>query len=139
MPYVFFWSLMLLILLIGVFIGNSKTDINVHDTYFVVSALDLSMLIAANFFFIGWAYYTLMKLRFYLFPWLNKMHQLGTLIGALGFSYAMHHQVQLLTQSQNPYFDSLSVSLFFFILIMAQLLFPINVFAGLIKKGFKRS
>ena len=58
-------------------------DINVHDTYFVFSQIDLTILISILFGIIGLGYWIMLKTNRKLSKWLNLIHITLTFGGIL--------------------------------------------------------
>ncbi|WP_378182987.1 hypothetical protein [Aquimarina sp. SS2-1] len=80
-PYIIFWSLIPILLIYGFSFGEKTMDINVHDTYFVISITHVFNLISLFFVVIGLVYYTINKLNTKRRPLLTIIHLLGTLGG----------------------------------------------------------
>lgn len=60
--YYLFWFVALLILIIGLFSNeNSVLDLNIHDTYFVISDYHVSILLFTCYFIMGIGYWLVQK------------------------------------------------------------------------------
>lgn len=64
-PHIYFWITALITFLVSLFYSNSNAviDINVHDTYYVISKFDLTLLIAFAFLVIGLLIFIFSKIK----------------------------------------------------------------------------
>lgn len=135
--YHFFWAFALLSLIMSIFeyflSGDSSIDINVHDTYFVIVHYHMSILNAIVFLVFGGVYYFFERINFELIPSLTKIH-----VGITCFSLFVYYFggtiVNLLQSNHSdfPLLDDLSnyniyISLLILIVVVAQLLFILNI------------
>tara|TARA_R110001606_G_C14962838_1_gene602121 strand:- start:88 stop:441 length:354 start_codon:yes stop_codon:yes gene_type:complete len=114
-------------------------DINVHDTYFVFSQIDLTILISILFGIIGIGYWMMLKANRKLSKWLNLIHITLTFGGIL----LIWILAQLFRESIMEYnFNNnltFGIYLIALIAIFGQLIYPINIISGIIKKRNKTS
>ncbi|WP_299215498.1 hypothetical protein [uncultured Aquimarina sp.] len=82
-PYIIFWSLIPIMLIYGFSFDEETLDINIHDTYFVISIAHLFNFLSLLFFGIGLTYYAIHKLNKKRQPLLTYIHLIGTLGGIL--------------------------------------------------------
>lgn len=62
-PHLIFLLAIPFIMFFGVLSGDAVLDINLHDTYFVISYLHLAMLISVLFVIIGIGYWVVQKAK----------------------------------------------------------------------------
>lgn len=140
--YHILWTFALLSFIMSIFeyfvSDNSSIDINVHDTYFVFAHFHISILNAIVFLVFGAIYYFFERINFELITSLTKTH-----VGITCFSFVAYYfggTIISLLQSNNsdfPLFDDVSnyniyISLLILIVVIAQLLFILNVvFSGI--------
>lgn len=53
----YFWLVSLIILFIGLYDMDGTLDINVHDTYFVISHLNVAIVLCFVYFIYGFGYW----------------------------------------------------------------------------------
>ena len=82
-PHLIFLFSIPIIILFGILNRNEMLDINVHDTYFVFSQIDLTILISILFGIIGIGYWIMLKANRKLSKWLNLIHITLTFGGIL--------------------------------------------------------
>jgi len=119
-------------------VSNKMTfDINVYDTYYVISEVDFYIM---NSFFVmitGLLYFIFEKLKIILFSFLSKVHILGTIFLFFLIIYFNYYNL-LEYQSSEFLFDKPDYNKYIIISILAlislQILFIINIFVSLIKK-----
>jgi len=138
-PHLIFLLAIPIIILIGILSGESVLDINVHDTYYVIAHFHLAILISILFGIIGIGYWIMQKANRKLSKWLNWTH--------IGITFGGILIVLILTQfyrnelMEYEFNNNLTffVTLFILLVFFAQLIFPINIIYGLIKKKNKTS
>ena len=138
-PHLIFLLSIPIIILFGILNRNEMLDINVHDTYFVFSQIDLTILISILFGIIGIGYWIMLKANRKLSKWLNLIHITLTFGGIL----LIWILAQLFRESIMEYnFNNnltFGIYLIALIAIFGQLIYPINIISGIIKKRNKTS
>ena len=146
-PYFYFWITSVVILIIGyipfIYIGDSVLDINVHDTYFVISNRHISILLATYYFLIGLLYWFFKFIKIPLLTILTKVHFLIS-IGIIPVYFIGHYFLDSFNKSKYPLFDDTSQLMIFLtvlaiVFILAQILFILNLIIGLLKHFFNRN
>ncbi len=146
-PYIYLWLTSLMVLIVGyvsyVHLQNSALDINVHDTYFVVAHQHIVYGLSSFFLLIGSMYWIMEKLKIKLLSTLTVIHVMVTLLSIIlciiGIFYfdSVITAPKVLKDSQainrNAFTTIISM-----LIIIAQLLFLINVIISLIKHGLQR-
>ena len=122
-------------MLIGFISGDGVLDINVHDTYYVIAYIHLSTMISIFFGIIGLGYWIMLKANRKLSKWLNLIHIALTFGGIL----LIWILAQLFRESIMEYeFNNnltLAIYLIALIAVFGQIIYPINIIYGLIKKN----
>ncbi|OAD46255.1 hypothetical protein LPB303_03500 [Polaribacter atrinae] len=138
-PHLIFLLSIPIIILFGILNRNEMLDINVHDTYFVFSQIDLTILISILFGIIGIGYWMMLKANRKLSKWLNLIHITLTFGGIL----LIWILAQLFRESIMEYnFNNnltFGIYLIALIAIFGQLIYPINIISAIIKKRNKTS
>lgn len=130
----------LILLFLGILFNEETFDINVHDTYYVISSNHLYWLISFLLFFFFLIYLLFDKAEINFGHHFSKIHIFGTLISVVGllFPYSL-----LFASTEFPLFDNfqyinLSMAISILVFLMLQILFIINIFVILTKRFFKR-
>ena len=138
-PHLIFLFSIPIIILFGILNRNEILDINVHDTYFIFSPIDLTILISILFGIIGIGYWIMLKANIKLSKWLNLIHITLTFGGIL----LIWILAQLFRESIMEYNfnNNLTFGIYLIALIafFGQLIYPINIISGIIKKRNKTS
>ena len=119
--------------------GNEPFDINIHDTFIVIHYIHFAILISILFVIIGFGYWIMQKANKTLSKWLNLIHLLitigGFLIIFLLLNLYREGSVDS-TLSEFEFNENLNKGLFFifFAILLAQMVYPINIIIGLTKK-----
>ena len=133
-PHLIFWLSIPLIMLSGFVSSIENLDINIHDTYYVFSLTDLNILISVLFAIIGLGYWIMLKANRKLSKWMNLTHITLTFGGIL----LIWILAQLFRESFMEYdFNNnltLAIYLITIIVVFGQIIYPINLVRGLIKK-----
>lgn len=136
-PYLMFWISIPIIALFGIVNRNDMLNINVHDTYFVFSNTDLTMVLSILFALIGLGYWMLIKANGKLSKLLNLIH-LSLTFGGILLIWILS---QLFRESIIDYGFNENLTLVIYIIaliaIAAQILYPQNIIRGLIKRSTK--
>lgn len=138
-PYLIFLLAIPIIMLIGILRGDSMLDINVYDTYYVIAYLHLAILISILFGIIGIGYWIMLKSDRKLSKWLNCTH-IGLTFGGTLIVWILtkFYRTEIMEYEFNNNL-TLIITLIILLMIIGQLIFPINIIYGLIKKKNKTS
>ena len=138
-PHLIFWISIPIIILIGLLNRNEILDVNIHDTYFVFSKTDLTIVISILFTIIGLGYWIMLKANRKLTKWLNLTH----IVLTFGGIFLMWILTKLFPESIMEYDFNYNLAwgiyLIALITIFGQIIFPINIISGIIKKPNKTS
>ncbi|KAF2514331.1 hypothetical protein [Flavobacterium foetidum] len=140
-PY-FLFLVSTVILLIAGFLNPQKSiSINIKDTYLIVSRIDFCLIFAFIFGLFSLLYLVLIKLRLNLIRWMTISHVVISVLG-FGLIVLLHYLIK--DHSPKDFLEVLdgidynnniylSITILFFLIGSAQLLFFVNVFSALIK------
>lgn len=133
-PHLIFWISIPIIIIVGLSYGGSTLDINVYDTYFIISQLYISYLISIFFGLIGFGYWMMIKCKRRLTKGLSILHIVSTIGGVLGILIS-----PLVFSNITMKIGMLDMILMILILILllGQVFYLLNVCIGLIKKRNK--
>jgi heme/copper-type cytochrome/quinol oxidase subunit 1 len=143
-PHLIFFITIPIIMLIGILSGDSVLDINVHDTYYVITHFHLAILISILFGIIGVGYWIIKKAYGKLSKWLNWIH-IGLTFGGIIFIFTLS---QLYREpktdtilSDFDFNQNLDIITFITLLItiFGQVIYPVNLIRGILKKQKKTS
>jgi heme/copper-type cytochrome/quinol oxidase subunit 1 len=131
-PHNLFLFAAIISLIISVFFGNNLMDFYIHDTVFVVAALDVFIVLALLFLFF-WFVYKISN-RVLLSKALTSIHIIITLLFFAFFltgsnSYPHRYNPTKLEELKNVFAPILIVSFLF-----SQFLFFFNIIAGIMRK-----
>lgn len=144
-PYTYFFGSAIIIFLIGTeyiirnyLIKYSTININIHDTYFVISHFDFSKIVASIFLLIGFIYLYLYTWNFNLSKILVKIHTILSISCFLVFYFGWFY-FEMTHSNKFPLFNNQSKEnalniLVISIFIIAQIIFILNLMHSLIKK-----
>lgn len=138
-PQLAFWIFIPLLLLIGFIDSNETIAINIYDTYFVITMLNLGALLSIICGIIGLGYWIIFILKKKLINWLTIVHAIVTIIGFLTILLIPLLSPELSQDDPSLnleyYFDTQVITtLSVLVVISIQLLYPINIIAALVKK-----
>jgi len=145
--YVYFWITSLVIFTLGLFTFSDERaliDINVHDIYYVTHIFNLLAIIALFYFMLGISYWSLHKYNVKIIKPLAKIHTIAT-IGGFIFYLLFMTIFEDDTQLEGSHFANESSTLYiliksiFFIIVISQVLFFINLIISTIKHGIQRT
>ncbi len=131
--YLLFWFVIPYLLGVGLLFRNSAIDIQLHDTYLVLSILHIGIVQSIMCALFGLVYWRLRERR--LMPWATVIHVLVTIIfavklmGNLGPSARRYANIPVSGYSTWDIFILLAA-----IWGLAQLLFLVNVVVGLVRE-----
>lgn len=137
-PYLFFWGLIPILLLVGVLNLKEVIDINLHDIYFVTSILNLSIFLSFFLGILGFGYWSVLKLKKRLFKTLSFLHIGITFLGILVLLTTFMIPNNIIT-STNTLLDSLTtinilLTLGVLLILFGQVFYPFNILFSLFKK-----
>ncbi|WP_418603005.1 hypothetical protein [Hwangdonia sp.] len=138
-PHLIFLLAIPIIMLIGILSGDTMLDINIHDTYYVIAYFHLAILISILFGVIGIGYWIMLKSDRKLSKWLNWTH-IGLTFGGTFIVWILtkFYRTEIMEYEFNNNL-TLIITLILLLMIIGQLIFPINIIYGLIKKKNKTS
>lgn len=133
-PHLIFLPAIPLIMLIGILSGDAIININVHDTYYLIAYLHISILTSILFGIIGIGYWIMQKADRKLSKWLNFTHIGLTFRGSLIiWILTKFYRTEIMEYEFNNNI-TLIITLIILLMIIVQLIFPINIIYGLMKK-----
>jgi heme/copper-type cytochrome/quinol oxidase subunit 1 len=139
--YIYFWFIAFTIFLIGLFYRTNEDVIviNIHDTYYVISNLHISIIFAMIYSIIGFAYWTLDKTTLKLYSRLTQIHTLISIGCFLVFIAGILYFNKIKTENEFPlFYDSLNentfVVLVFTIFFVFQFLLIVNLIVSTLKQ-----
>ena len=136
-PHLIFLLAIPIIILVGILGGDAMLDINVHDTYYVIAYLHLAILISIVFGLIGTGYWLMGKANRKLSKWLNWTHIGLTFVGPLVvLILAQFYQRDIMEYEFNNNL-TIVIMVIIILVILGQILFPINIILGLFKRKNK--
>lgn len=138
--YHYFWLVTFLILLIGFFGSENTIDINVRDTYYVMSQKDATLVLSIVYFLLGSGYWLVLKiLKKPLIEWLTIIHSI-ILIGSFVCYWLMLLYVELFLNNSFPLFDNSNLVnqtlmiAFLLISFIGTPIYFINLLIGIFRK-----
>ena len=137
-PFAIFWITAALILLDGFFIQNpeSVTDINIHDTYYVIAHGFLAEIFALIFFILGLGYWLFYKIKRNLNPTLTLIHIIGTV--GIAWLYRIVLGGLNIFKCNNLELTNSFIIVAFSIVLLVQPIFLFNLLIGIIKPRASR-
>jgi len=122
------------------FNANGGIDINIHDTYFVMSNYHFATLISILFGIIGLIYWIVKKVNGNLSKRLNLIHvtlTFGGIFLILILNEFKPKSFEIDTLSKYDFNENLEmiVYLISIIIILVQIIFPINIINGIRKRN----
>ena len=136
-PHLIFLLAIPIIIMIGILSGDAVIVINVHDTYYTIAYLHLATLISILFGIIGIGYLFMLKTKRKLSKWLNLIHITLT-FGGISLIWIL---AKLFRESIMEYnFNNnltLAIYLISLIAIFGQIIYPVNIIRGIIRKRNK--
>lgn len=137
-PYLLFWGIIPVMLLLNVFNGTETIDVNVHDTYFVIEMGFIYYFVSVILGLIGFGYWVTQKANRKLSSWLNAIHiviTFGALIALLIIPYVFNSK----SQSDFPLYDNLhkqnvAITIVVVLMLLAQVLYVFNLVMALFRE-----
>lgn len=127
-PYLLFWLLIPVILLVG-FFDKQILSVSIHADYYVFSKSDLCTLISCLLGISGLGYWLIKIAKRKLFIWLNFIHILTTIGGIVVLFITQFFFVDDDLTSPNAVFVLIGLVMFF-----GQLFYLINLSFGIFRK-----
>ncbi len=141
--YNLFWSVAVIILIIGLIQTNNEDttfDINIHDTYFVIAHIYFALFLSLSYFFIGLGYWIVQKkMKRKLVRVLTIIHS-AILNGSFLVYWLLIGYSRAFPNTSFPLFDNYElinltlVVLTFLILLIGQPIYIINLMIGILRK-----
>lgn len=142
--YQCFWIVSILIVIIGLIKNLSAEDdgldINIHDTYFVISNLDLTLFLSFLYFLNGFGYWIVQKkLKRNLVKSLTYIHSLILIGGFVSYWLVLGYS-KLFLESPFPLFDNQQITNQTLVIIASSIvligipIYCINLIIGILKK-----
>lgn len=134
-PYVIFIPIILILVIVGFFTTEETFDINIHDTYYVISHSYFYFLLAILSFLNFMIYFFFEKFKIELFKSLTFVLISSFLFSMIGFFFPYN---LIFSDDKFPLFDNGEKINFYlllssFLLIISQFLLILNIFATTIK------
>ena len=132
-PYLLFLLAVPIPILYGLLNQDETVNINIGNTYYVIRQMDFSLLISVLFSIVGIGYWIMLKAKIRLSKWLTWMHVAVSLCGTL-FILILS---QLFRESTAYDFNenlTLAIHLIAMLVVFGQILYPINIMYGLLRK-----
>jgi len=133
-PHFIFWPAIPILLFLGFLYQEKYLSINIYDTYYVFSFIDLMYLISAIFLIIGSGYWFMKISHHQLSFWLNVLN-ISLTFGGLLLIWVLPRVSRNSIRDYN-FNNNLTIIIYvcIFAVILGQLLFPFNIIRGLISK-----
>ena len=137
-PHIIFLVFAVITFILG-FNANGGIDINIHDTYYVISNYHFATLISILFGIIGLIYLIVKKVNGKLSKRLNLIHVTLTFGGI--FLILILNEFFRKSIMEYDFNENLTMVIYLIsaIVIFGQIIFPINIISGIIRKRNKTS
>jgi heme/copper-type cytochrome/quinol oxidase subunit 1 len=140
-PYFIFLTLIVIFLAIGFLNAEETLDINIHDTYYVISYLHFAVLLSVIYTFLAILYFALIKLNFPLIKWLINTHVIVSVGGLVLIWIFSQLKREMSPGDIESYIagmtfnDKMLLGIFITVLTMVatQVVFVVNVVQALVK------
>jgi heme/copper-type cytochrome/quinol oxidase subunit 1 len=135
----YFYLVSLITLLLGVTDIDGTLDINVHDTYFVISHFDVGIVLCVVYFIYGFGYWLVQeKLRKKLVKALTILHSVFLIGSFLGYWIVIFYN-RLFAQNNFPLFDdyqtiNITLVICTILCLIAFPIYVINLVIGVFRK-----
>ncbi|WP_179320903.1 cbb3-type cytochrome c oxidase subunit I [Winogradskyella helgolandensis] len=135
-PHIIFLVFAVITFILG-FNANGGIDINIHDTYYVISNYHFATLISIIFGIIGLIYWIVKKVNGNLSKRLNLVHVTLTFGGI--FLILILNEFFRKSIMEYDFNENLTMVIYLIsaIVIFGQIIFPINIISGIIRKQNK--
>ncbi len=138
-PHFYLWIISLLVLLIGfISLGNDTTiDLNIHDSYYVIPSVYISLIISVIYFMLGTGYWLFIKMKRNLFQKLTYFHLIIS-VGSFVFYWMLilYHKIFISKQEElfnDGNFVNKFIMIVFFLNLVAQPLYILNLISSLFR------
>ncbi|RZS91900.1 hypothetical protein [Aquimarina brevivitae] len=132
-PYLIFLLPVPLILLFGYWFGNNTLDLNIHDTYYVISYWHIAKMISLFFGILGVLYWIFKVLKINLLQALILIHIYITWIGSVLILLLGLFNHSVINEYIFPSGLALGSLILTLVILIAQVFFALNVIISLIK------
>ncbi|WP_225037300.1 cbb3-type cytochrome c oxidase subunit I [Winogradskyella sp. SM1960] len=135
-PHIIFLVFAVITFILGLN-ANGGIDINIHDTYYVISNYHFATLISILFGIIGLIYWIVKKVNGNLSKRLNLVHVTLTFGGI--FLILILNEFFRKSIMEYDFNENLTMVIYLIsaIVIFGQIIFPINIISGIIRKRNK--
>ena len=138
-PHLIFLLAIPIVLLLGIWSTDANNVINIHDTYYVITHLSLTIVLSVLFAIIGFGYWIIRKTSRKLIKWLTWIHIVLTIGVLLAFLILPFLSVGSGTESAFPLRDEMERkdfirAILILLFIFVQLIFLINMAVGISRK-----
>ena len=141
--YHYFWVLSVIILIIGFYRQNSPDSIinlNIHDTYYVITDLHLSIILASSYLLLGFGYWIVISLlKRKLIIYLTLIHCV-ILFGSFIVYWIVYFYSNVIVSKPFPLFDNFALInqiltiLILLIVFIGQPIYFVNLLIGILRK-----
>ncbi|WP_158655338.1 hypothetical protein [Flavivirga eckloniae] len=143
--HTYFWIAAAIIYISGfIYYGTeSVIDINIHDTYYVMSCFNLMTLLTLTLIFIGFGYWIFFKFTIQLYKLLIFIHILISIGSILSFILVQIYFDNINPNPNFPLFNdssngSIALLTIVLLFLVGQLIFIINLIISLIRKSINQ-
>jgi hypothetical protein len=136
--YTLCWIFAALALIIGLGAGDDLVDINIYDTYYLISSRFLGTLVTIALAVMGLGYYLMARFQKKLISWLTGIHLFLTLggivlIGLVCFVLSLTESFGELISTDAMVLLENIILLSIVVVIMAQPIYVINLLLGMFR------
>ena len=118
------------LLLLGFLQRESTLDVNIHDTYYIISYFHLAVALSLVFSLYTLEYWSIRDKRNEILKWFQTLHLAITYIGPIVvFCLSLFHKTEPMEYEFNNTLSIIIWGVMLFILL-AQLLFPLSLIYG---------
>ena len=133
--HLLFFMVVPILLVVGLISRDSLLDINVHDTFYVISHRHLTLLFSVIFGVIGLGYWSVYKLKGRLTKWMTLTHIILTFGGILltaitSFVLNTFYSSTNLEDIDGMLTANLILWMLISLVLFGQIIFPINLFSA---------
>ncbi len=141
-PFLLFWGIVPFLIVLGLYKNQHTLDLNIHDTYYVISQYYVAIGFALIAGLIGLIYFVLIRIKIKLSNTLNTIHWILTLVGIIllidifGLFFSdLFIEKRYYTTTQIP-----NLNIFYYILMIfiGQIIFLINIIKGFLHRHINK-